>query len=264
MMKFGGIAIVALGLLGLGQAQAADLAARPYTKAPALTPVYNWTGFYIGGHVGYGWAETDHTMSASFALGTLRATSNRDGFLGGGQIGYNWQSGALVLGIEADASWTDINGTGVAVGGGGPFQFTTRNDWVATVTGRIGFAVNNVLFYGKGGGAFTELKYNNFFAGAAPLTVASFSDTRTGWTVGAGVEYGEDRIQLHGLWKREICRRFPGCRHSRCNHHPHHRRPVAPREGRIELSLLIYLLQRKAASVGGLTGVFSCSTRLRF
>lgn len=189
-MKFGGIAIVALGLLGLGQAQAADLAARPYTKAPALTPVYNWTGFYIGGHVGYGWAETDHTMSASFALGTLRATSNRDGFLGGGQIGYNWQSGALVLGIEADASWTDINGTGVAVGGGGPFQFTTRNDWVATVTGRIGFAVNNVLFYGKGGGAFTELKYNNFFAGAAPLTVASFSDTRTGWTVGAGVEYG--------------------------------------------------------------------------
>jgi outer membrane immunogenic protein len=189
-MKFVGIAAACIGLLSLGQAQAADLAPRPYTKAPALAPVYNWTGFYLGGHVGYGWADTDHTMSVSFALGTLRTTSNRDGLLGGGQVGYNWQTGAMVLGVEADASWTDIKGTGVAIGGGGPFRFTTTNDWIATVTGRIGFAANNILFYGKGGAAFTELKYNNFFAGVPPTTVANFSDTRTGWTVGAGIEYG--------------------------------------------------------------------------
>jgi outer membrane immunogenic protein len=113
-------------------ASAADLAARPYTKAPpmAVSPAYNWSGFYIGGNVGYGFGRADEDSSSTLASAVLPplgppaavapfvfdpvtipfASSTRtpvDGVLGGGQIGYNAQFGRWVLGIEADIQATD-------------------------------------------------------------------------------------------------------------------------------------------------------------
>ena len=186
--------LLALGLAGAtlfgGAAMAADIS-RPVYKAPpagALPVAYDWTGFYIGGHVGYGWA--DKTWQDGFGFGTV--THNADGFLGGGQAGFNFQTGMFVLGVEGDFSWSGISGgttgTGVLIGGA-PFgaTFNTDVDWTATLTGRVGLAFDRWLVYGKGGVAWARDKYStNFYT--FPGTV-ELSDTRVGWTAGAGVEY---------------------------------------------------------------------------
>src|SRR5947207_239651 len=90
-----------------GAAMAADMA-RPVYKAPpagVLPVAYDWTGFYVGGHVGYGWAEKDWRDAFGLNL------SNRaSGFLGGGQVGFNYQINQFVLGVEGDFSWRGING----------------------------------------------------------------------------------------------------------------------------------------------------------
>src|SRR3954464_4507439 len=96
-----------------GAALAADMA-RPVYKAPpagVLPAAYDWTGFYIGGHVGYGWGQKDlrHTFGPN-------APSTTQGFLGGGQVGYNYQIGQYLLGVEADGSWSGIKGGTTALG----------------------------------------------------------------------------------------------------------------------------------------------------
>src|SRR3954463_15721237 len=99
--------IVLAGLAGAmisTGAMAADIS-RPVYKAPpagALPVAYDWTGFYIGGHVGYGWA--DKTWSDPFNFGTV--SHNADGFLGGGQAGFNYQVGQFVFGAEGDFTWS--------------------------------------------------------------------------------------------------------------------------------------------------------------
>src|SRR6202047_1417467 len=97
---------VVVSLLSATSAFAADLAARPYTKAPVyVDPGYNWTGFYIGGNVGYSWGRSRDTATLTNGAGTILFTSggssNLDGVLGGGQIGYNWQVQSWVWGFEA-------------------------------------------------------------------------------------------------------------------------------------------------------------------
>src|SRR5437879_11804964 len=98
---FATVALVALG--ATVPALAADLAARPSTKAPAYAaPIYNWTGFYIGGHVGGGFA------------GDNNLTGNEGRFLGGVQGGFDYQfASSWVLGVEAQYSWLGSNNTGV-------------------------------------------------------------------------------------------------------------------------------------------------------
>jgi outer membrane immunogenic protein len=149
-------------------ASAADLAARPYTKAPvAVASVYNWTGFYLGVVGGGAWenASTDPKMQGGFV---------------GGTAGYNWQAGNVVFGLEADGAWADVSASATALG----ITVASKTDALGTVRGRIGWAVNNVLFYGTGGYAWID---NKLSASALGLTL---SDTKlhSGWTVGAGVE----------------------------------------------------------------------------
>jgi len=204
------VLLAAAGVLLLGlsaPASAADLAARPYTKAPPMAaPIYNWTGFYIGGHVGYGWG---HANSDSFsAAGVLldSTTGNSNGVFGGGQIGYNWQfSPNWVFGIEADGSVSDIKGTTAACSATGCASALGKTQDFGTVRGRIGYAINNVLLYGTGGWAWSESKTDRTItcvvAGGgicpggpspSPLTgaVASASGFNTnGWAAGAGVEW---------------------------------------------------------------------------
>src|SRR5882724_702369 len=125
---------VGLAALGLAPAVAADLAARTYTKAPAaVSPLYNWTGFYIGAMGGYGKEDT-----SDFAL---------SGGFGGGTAGYNWQTGQFVFGIEADAAGADISSSFTIPG------LVSAEDKIralGTVRGRVGIAYEQVLFYRTG------------------------------------------------------------------------------------------------------------------
>jgi outer membrane immunogenic protein len=166
------ILLTTTGLIALGMAPAfgADLAARPYTKAPAAIAINNWTGFYIGAMGGYGQED-------SSGIGTL------SGGFAGGTVGYNWQTGNLVLGVEADAAWSDV-GASVSVLGG----LVAVNDKIrdmGTVRGRIGYAFDQVLIYGTGGYAWAD---NRITATALGVSLSD-NHFHSGWTAGAGVEF---------------------------------------------------------------------------
>ena len=175
--------ITAGTVLSIFSAYAADL---PVARAPAVVPpvvyappVYNWSGFYIGGNLGAGLA--DSSWSDPFTGG--HNTFDKSGFIGGGQIGANWQINVLVLGIEGDFDWTGLKGSGHDSVGN---TINTDTQWTSTVTGRIGAAFDRLLVYGKGGVAFAHDSDSlNDIAG----NTASASLTRTGWTAGAGLEY---------------------------------------------------------------------------
>jgi outer membrane immunogenic protein len=188
------VALVALAV----PASAADLRTRRPPPAPAPVPVvvapaFTWTGFYIGGHVGWGQLEGDATIAdavAGIPAGTVFGTS-QNGFLGGAQAGFNWQVSQLVFGIEGQISWADL-GKDVTVTGGLPLttaNVSTDVNFVATVAGRLGVAFGNLLIYGKGGVAFLDWDSKVAFSG--PVS-GSFEkgETATGWVVGAGLEYG--------------------------------------------------------------------------
>lgn len=196
---------------------AADLPAGTYTKAAAIAPpaVYNWTGFYVGGNVGYSWGRSSNYSTLSNAAGTtLFATpgsSNADGVISGGQIGYNWEVQRWVWGLEADIQGSDEKGgrgytcpTGVCTptatvfvgfhtpllvvpGAAVPGSLTQKIDWFGTVRGRVGILIApEVLLYGTGGLAYGGVNSSETIGGAG--SEYSNSDTRVGWTVGAGIE----------------------------------------------------------------------------
>lgn len=106
---------ISLAVLGTGSAFAADLAPS-YTKAPVMASVYNWTGFYVGGNLGYGWGRTSDDVNflrSAVAFGAVPFSVSADlkGVLGGVQAGYNWQIQRVVFGIEADIDAADIKGS---------------------------------------------------------------------------------------------------------------------------------------------------------
>lgn len=182
-------------------AQAADLPVSVPAAIPQAAPVYNWTGFYVGANAGYSWMNGDarYTGGPGAALNFLPGGYGieADGFIGGGQLGFNYQINQFVVGLEADIQYTDLEG-GTSVTTGFPGGFTTLGrattglDWLGTVRGRVGFAVDRVLVYGTGGLAFGEVNVSGFTTdnSIAPLSYAGArSDTRTGWTAGAGVEW---------------------------------------------------------------------------
>ena len=171
------LAAVATIALGATAASAADLGQRPVYKAQPqmVVAAYNWSGFYIGGHLGYGWSKTD----VHDHLTGLSGSADPSGFLAGGQIGFNWQTGAFVFGIEGDGSWTNADGSRTFSNGA---VVTMEHNWYATLTGRVGYAVDNWLWYVKGGGAWSDADYS--IAG-----IGSSGGTRSGWTVGTGLEW---------------------------------------------------------------------------
>lgn len=178
----------------IGGAAAADMPVKaPVYKAPVIAPPYNWTGFYVGGHIGGAWSNVDISDPTGAVFAPLGATIGADGngFLGGGQIGFNWQTGHWVFGVQGDMAWTGINTSVVD-----PFLPTMtlnyKTDWIAMLTGRVGYAWDNWLLYAKGGAAWVHSKYSA--TGTSPFAPIGFSmsgaDTRDGWVAGAGVEYG--------------------------------------------------------------------------
>ena len=145
-------------------ASAADLrygSRAPYTVNQPLN-AYSWAGPYLGANLGYAWGSVHNNPTKP------------SGFVGGVQAGYNWQTGPWVFGAEGDIQATGANDTFA------PWKFS--NPWFGTVRGRVGYAFNNIMFFGTGGLAFGELRGETFGL--------SESHTRAGWTVGAGTEFG--------------------------------------------------------------------------
>src|SRR5439155_5634790 len=154
--------LIALG--AAAPAVAADLAARPYTKAPPMVAaVYDWTGFYIGANGGWGSSRNSWDLVGFGAEGSHDAT----GGTVRGQIGYRWQAGTWVFGVEAQGNWADFSGSHVNVLFPA-FRSHTNVDAFGLFTGQVGYAVNNVLLYVKGGAAVTANSYqiNNVVGGA--------------------------------------------------------------------------------------------------
>lgn len=187
-----GGAVLSLGLVNA--ASAADMAARPYTKAPPpmVAAMYNWSGFYIGANAGGGWSHSCWDIVPVVGPLAPEGCHDASGAVAGGQIGYRWQAGTFVFGLEAQGNWSDMSGSRVSQ------QFiivpgdATSNSEVRSFglfTGQIGYAWNNVLGYIKGGAAVTENRYEHRFTGTNVL-FDSARETRWGAVVGVGLEYG--------------------------------------------------------------------------
>lgn len=180
-LLLGTVALVALG--ATVPALAADLAARPYTKAPAYAaPIYNWTGFYIGGHIGGAFGGNNNFSG----LGG----SNDGRFLGGVQVGADYQFAPnWVLGVEGQYSWLGNNNNSVAFTGTGlGYVYTNNQRALGSVTGRLGYTWGPAMLYAKGGYAFSDNNETLLFGGVAqPFSFDS--GHRDGYTVGAGLEY---------------------------------------------------------------------------
>jgi outer membrane immunogenic protein len=177
--------LASLGLLAIAAttspAMAADLPVRPTVKAPAYVPqAYNWSGFYLGVNGGYGFGTSSFTGTDNF---------NINGGLVGGTAGYNWQVGQAVFGLEGDGDWSGIKGSTTT---GCPAGCETRNDWLATFRGRLGYAADRFLPYITGGLAVGDIK-------ATTPGFPGIDADRTGWTVGGGVEFA-----IAGPWTAKL------------------------------------------------------------
>jgi outer membrane immunogenic protein len=186
-MKKAAIASVVIMAFGAGMAHAADLPVKapPPVYAP---PPFSWTGFYLGGNIGVGWAQSDWNDSF-FGLNWSRSSDAK--FMAGGQLGYNYQFNSFVIGAEADFDWFGSNGNTRTVVGpfGDVLQLTSNDTSIATLAARFGFASDRVFYYGKAGGGWVG---NNGFTLADLTTGDVFNGsgrTASGWLVGAGIEY---------------------------------------------------------------------------
>jgi outer membrane immunogenic protein len=179
-----GLALLAL-LAAPFAAHAADMPIKGpiYKGTPrSVIAYYNWTGFYAGINAGYAFGTSTWTLPA--------ITNKPKGFLVGGTVGYNWQSGAIVYGIEGDWDWAMVKAS-VACGIG---TCETKENWLGTARGRIGYAFDRWLPYLTGGAAFANLKATNTNPGFSSATA-----TQIGWVAGIGLEYA-----IMGNWTAKL------------------------------------------------------------
>lgn len=181
LASIGALAVVTT----MGAANAADIQRRQAmpTKAPAYVQMYNWTGAYVGINGGGGWGRSD--TSSPFASGSFKTS----GGVVGGTVGYNWQTGPAVFGLEGDIDWSNIRGSSTC---GAGFSCETKNSWLATARGRVGYAFDRFMPFVTGGLAVGDIKNN--VAG-----VGSSTTTKAGWTVGGGLE-----AALTGPWTAKV------------------------------------------------------------
>jgi outer membrane immunogenic protein len=168
---------IALVAVAAQSAIAADIPARkalPPQAVKALPPIFNWSGFYVGVHGGYGWGNS------AFDAAAAGTSFDTDGWLLGALAGVNYQVGQTVFGVEADINWSDFSG-GAACGGA---TCNTEVPWFGTLRGRLGYAADRFMPYITGGLAYGKLEANVPGIGGA-------SDTRFGWTAGVGATLTE-------------------------------------------------------------------------
>lgn len=174
MKKF--LLATSAAVLMAGPALAADLPTLTAPAAPVTAPpAFTWTGFYVGGNIGYAWGTGRLSVP-----GAGSDSGSYDGVIGGGQIGYNWQSGDLVFGVEADIQASGIEFSETAFG----LTAKSEIEYLGTVRGRVGMSFDNIMPYVTAGLAYA----NNKISGTAFGLTISDSKTHFGWTVGAGVE----------------------------------------------------------------------------
>ena len=179
------------------------------TKAPvykAAAPIFNWTGFYIGGNAGWGTANFKDRWNADpnywgpgltplldqVGSSTLRA----NGVVAGGQVGYNYQIQSILLGIESDLDYTGFSkkrDAAFVVVAPNLIHEEASSRWLATVRGRIGVVTGSerLLIYGTGGAAFAKVSFfdSELHTLVPESNTASSSKVRAGWAAGAGLEY---------------------------------------------------------------------------
>jgi outer membrane immunogenic protein len=187
--------LAAVGLLALSMAaapaSAADLRARPYiAPPPPVAAIYDWSGFYIGVNGGGGTASKcwDLLADTDGDLPGHEGCHDATGGTIGGQIGYRWQSANWVFGVEGQGNWADLSGSNVSFLFAPDFNHS-RIDAFGLITGQVGYAWSNVLFYVKGGAAVTGDKYDAF-SGTTGALLASATETRWGGTLGVGLDFG--------------------------------------------------------------------------
>lgn len=186
--------VVTLGVAGIGGASAADMA----VKAPVVAPVvaYDWSGCYIGGHVGGTWGRTNIDIPLYPSNFNVDPSSVSGGALGGCNI---MTQSRFVFGIEGDYTWMDLNSTHLS--GLGTELFHTHFDQAASVRGRIGyspFSMPNILFYGTGGYATANLNQANYVP-LAPAADPYRSGWANGWVAGVGAEWAFAANWIAGL-----------------------------------------------------------------
>ena len=192
-MKKALAAAAAFFVMGTTGVLAADLAARPYTKAPAMIAVsYDWSGFYIGINGGGGWSDKcwDITRDLIFPINpSIReGCHNATGATAGGQMGYRVQSAAWVFGLEAQGNWADFRGSNFSLYLGAPAANRSKVDAFGLFTGQVGYSWNTFLLYVKGGAAVTSDKYEGFISSTG-VVFDRANETRWGGVVGIGGEY---------------------------------------------------------------------------
>lgn len=200
----------AIFALGTAPTFAADMPVKAPPRAAA--PDFSWSGWYIGGNAGYGWARSQEqeglpfgagyylplpTQPCSFLAPSKDCTHSLHGFVGGGQAGYNWQSGAWVYGVEASFSGAHIAGTETINYGAGPNTFSTKIESLFLATGRVGYALDRKLFYVKAGYAGSRVGFTA--TGIPGSDIASVSAWHSGWTAGTGIEYAVTRNWIAGV-----------------------------------------------------------------
>ena len=212
-------AVAAVGFASV--ASAADMPVKaPTYKAPVVAVPPSWTGWYVGLNAGYGFGSESNTVNFVPLISPPRNFDNvsysdqLNGFAGGGQIGYNFQitPNSWVAGVEADLQYTNFKGS-ASNSGIDPFALSSpawtynqdqKVNWLATVRGRLGWTPGDhtFLLYATGGLAVGGVKASNSlpYASVIPLIWAgNASATKTGWTLGGGVE-----ARLTGNWTAKL------------------------------------------------------------
>jgi outer membrane immunogenic protein len=165
-------------------------------KSPPASSAYDWTGFYLGSDGGYGWATPRGTLTSAAGIPLTAYSYGVNGPLAGVFIGGNYQFHKFVVGVEGDWQWSNLIGNGQtlaplgAAGAfpNGPFAISTTVKDYSSIRGRLGVAFDRCLVFGTGGWAWGNPSTSYALTGAAPLLTNGGSST--GWTAGAGVDYG--------------------------------------------------------------------------
>jgi len=200
MRRFSPGLLVGLAVAASALATAASAADMPVPAAPAYTPpvyrpvIYDWTGIYGGINVGGGALNDVVTNTTTTALLNAGTQTKLSPFavVGGAQAGFNIEFAPFVNGAEGTFDWSDISGTQVtpSLQPTVSENSTSTPKWYATATAKAGFAANDFLFYAKGGAAWMNVHYIQNVAAGIVQSTQSITDTRSGFTVGGGVEFG--------------------------------------------------------------------------
>ena len=200
------LAASALAVALVGQAAAADLPVVPAYRAAPVLIGYNWNGVYVGANVGWSGAQSNVSWTPNLSAfpadgAAIAAASNNrltsNSVTGGAQTGYNWQAGNFLAGLEGDVSFMNNNAT---------FNTTAPNlsesaqmNWLVTVRPRVGYVWDNWLFYATGGWAYSRVTFNDAVLSSAGQIGTTFQRNKSGYAVGAGVEYG-----IAGGWSAKL------------------------------------------------------------